>query len=284
MFSRFCSIICLLIYGTVIINAQVPVELTNKIYLSNLNNNPNYIRLKAKITEKYNQYRPGRWGEFVKGVCEDLQTSGKVIALTFDACGGEKGTGYDNELIKYLKKEKLPVTIFITGRWIDNHYPEFLELAKDTLFEIENHGLNHRPCTIAGRSVYGIKGTANASEAFDEVEANARKIEAITGRRPLFYRSATAFIDEAGVNLVRELGMIPISYQVLSGDASPIVSVNTISNNVVSKIRPGAIVIMHINHPRWNTYKALLKIVPELRKEGYQFTHLNHYQLTSYVK
>lgn len=259
---------------------QVPTPLSNPDLVRRLNTNNDYLSLKKKFTEKYNKNHPGRWGEFVKGVCEDLKTSGKVVALTFDACGGEKGTGYDRELIDFLRKEKIPATLFVSGRWIDSHYSEFVNLARDTLFEIENHGLNHRPCSVSGRTIYGIQGTSSPGEAFEEVEANARKIETITGHRPRFYRSATAFIDEAGASLVRDLGMIPISYQVLSGDASPTVSKNAITSNVLKTVRPGAIVIMHMNHPQWNTGEALQKIIPELRKMGYHFVHLNQYRLT----
>jgi len=259
---------------------QPSEQIQNSNILKTLESEQNYLTLKKQISEKYRPKRAGRWGEFVKGVCEDLKTDKKVIALTFDACGGEKGTGYDRELIDLLRKEKIPATLFVTGRWIDSHYSEFLNLAHDTLFEIENHGLNHRPCSVSGRSVYGIQGTANPDDAFDEVEANARKIETITGRRPHFYRSATAFIDETGASLVRDLGMIPVSYQVLSGDAAPSASKNTIASNVLKTIRPGAIVIMHMNHPQSNTGEALQKIIPELRKMGYHFAHLNQYQLT----
>lgn len=259
---------------------QPSEQIQNWNILKTLESEQNYLTLKKQISEKYRHKRAGRWGEFVKGVCEDLKTNKKVIALTFDACGGEKGTGYDQELIDFLRKEKIPATLFVTGRWIDSHFSEFLDLAHDTLFEIENHGLNHRPCSVSGRSIYGIQGTANPDDAFDEVEANARKIETITGRRPHLYRSATAFIDETGASLVRDLGMIPVSYQVLSGDASSFVSKNTIASNILKTVRPGAIVIMHMNHPQWNTGEALQKIIPELRKMGYRFAHLNQYQLT----
>ncbi|HPR84692.1 MAG TPA: polysaccharide deacetylase family protein [Prolixibacteraceae bacterium] len=277
----FCPLFCFfsLIGGMAIAQNQIPAKLTNTVFIEHLNADPSYIRQKNALTAKYSKNRSGRWGEFVKGVCEDLKTDKKIVAFTFDACGGEKGTDYDKELIDFIRKERIPATIFVTGRWIDNHYSEFLNLAGDTLFEIENHGLNHRPCSVSGKSVYGIRGTANAAEAFDEVEGNALKIEAITGRRPNFYRSATAFIDEPGASMVRDLSITPISYQVLSGDASPTVSKNSIVKNVLDTVRPGAVIIMHMNHPQWQTFEALQKIVPELRKNGYRFAHLNQYKL-----
>jgi Predicted xylanase/chitin deacetylase len=277
-----CLLLCtfLLIGGKTAAQNQIPAKFTNTAFIEHLNADPSYIKQKNALAAKYSKNRQGRWGEFVKGVCEDLKTDKKVVAFTFDACGGEKGTGYDKELVDFIRKERIPATIFVTGRWIDSHYSEFLSLAHDTLFEIENHGLNHRPCSVSGKSVYGIRGTATAAEAFDEVEGNALKIEAIIGRRPHFYRSATAFIDEPGASLVRDLGITPISYQVLSGDASATISKNSIVKNVLSSVRPGAVIIMHINHPQWQTFEALQKIVPELRKRGYRFARLNQYKLT----
>jgi Predicted xylanase/chitin deacetylase len=171
--------------------------------------------------------------------------------------------------------------LFISGKWIDSQFANFLDLSRDSLFEIENHGLNHRPCSVKGDSIYGIHGTANIDEAFDEVEANARKIEAITKHYPHFYRSATAYIDEAGAAMASRLGITVISYQVLSGDAIPFTSETIIKENVLKNVKPGAIVIMHFNHPEWNTKKAMEKIVPELRKMGYSFVRLKDFNLAS---
>lgn len=55
----------------------------------------------------------------ITGVLTRLATKDKVIALTFDACGGKGGSGYDRKLIDYLIKENIPATLFINARWID---------------------------------------------------------------------------------------------------------------------------------------------------------------------
>ena len=261
--------------------AQIASDYQNLRFWEKLNQDSSYLKLKKKVVHEYIHSQPGQWGEFVKGVSEDLNTQQKYIAFTFDACGGEKGTGFDKELIEFLRQEKVPATLFVTGRWIDAHYFDFLNLSRDPLFEIENHGLNHKPCSINGESEYGIHGTSNAGEAFDEIEANARKIEAITGQRPRFYRSATAFIDEACARLAHELGIQVISFQVLSGDAVPRTPASVIEENVLRNIKPGAIVIMHLNHPEWNTCEAMRIIVPRLRLQGYQFVVLNGFELIS---
>jgi peptidoglycan/xylan/chitin deacetylase (PgdA/CDA1 family) len=251
----------------------------NGTYLKMLNSDISYKQLKEKVVAEYEHSQPGHWGEFVKGVDEDIITQQKYIAFTFDACGGPYGDGYDKELIELLKNEKVPATIFFTGRWIDANFATFLNLSRDTLFEIENHGLNHIPCSIDGESEYGIHGTADVADAFDEIEANARKIEALTNHKPRFYRSATAFIDEACARMAGQLGITAISFQVLSGDAVPFTPSTVIEENVIRNIKHGAIVIMHLNHPEWNTYEAMLKIIPLLRQMGYKFVRLNGFPL-----
>jgi peptidoglycan/xylan/chitin deacetylase (PgdA/CDA1 family) len=251
----------------------------NKSFIETLYRDPNYLALKEKVSREFAHSSPGHWGEFVKGVDEDLVTQQKIIAFTFDACGGKNSDGYDSELIAFLRKEKIPATLFVTGKWIDANYATFLELSKDPLFEIENHGFNHQPCSVDGESEYGIHGTKDVPDAFDEIEANADKIEKITGRKPTFYRSATAFIDEACAKIAKQLGITVISFDVLSGDAVPFTPIVVIEKSVLDHVKPGVIVIMHFNRPKWNTYEAMLKIVPELRKQGYTFTQLQKFPL-----
>jgi peptidoglycan/xylan/chitin deacetylase (PgdA/CDA1 family) len=261
--------------------SQDAKEFTNSTFLKKLKSDKSYTELKADIVASFAGTPAGRWGEFVTGVDEKLVTRKRIVAFTFDACGGKNGNGFDKELIDFLRDEKIPATLFVTGKWIDEQFDFFISLSRDTLFEIENHGLNHKPCSIKGESAYGIHGTATIEEAFDEIEANARKIEAITNHLPRFYRSATAFIDEACSSMAARLGITPISYLVLSGDAVPFAPASVIEENVVKKIVPGAIIIMHFNHPEWNTKEAMEKIVPKLRQMGYTFALLKDYELTS---
>lgn len=239
----------------------------------------NYDSLRAKIVNEYPIARPGKWGEFVKGVDEDIDTNAKIIALTFDACGTKYGNEYNAALIQYLREEHLPATLFITGLWIDANRDTFAALAHDSLFEIENHGLHHRPCAVCGETEYGIKGTLNVGEAVDEIELNNRKIMKITGRRPLFFRSATAFCDEECVKVAGQLGITIISYDILSGDAVAGTSTSEIANNILSNARDGAIVIMHMNHPKSHILDALRIAIPQLRKRGFQFVRLEHHRL-----
>ncbi|GAE36438.1 polysaccharide deacetylase family protein [Halalkalibacter akibai] len=105
--------------------------------------------------------QPNQWAETVSGVKTRLHTDEKVIALTFDACGGPYGNGYDEELITFLQTEQIPATLFFNERWILEHEDLLLELASDPLFQIENHGTAHVPLSVTGHSAWGIKGTSS---------------------------------------------------------------------------------------------------------------------------
>ncbi len=256
----------------------------NKNFIKKLYQDENYLALREKVFKKFAHSKLGNWGEFVNGVDEDLVTNKKIIALTFDACGGKNADGYDAELIDFLREEKIPATLFVTGKWIDANYTTFIKLSKDPLFEIENHGFNHQHCSVDGESEYGIHGTKNIPDAIDEIEANALKIEKITSRKPSFYRSATAYTDEACAKIAKQLGVTIISFDVLSGDAVPFTPIKIIENNVLKNVKPGALIIMHFNRPKWNTFEALQLIILELKQQGYTFAKLEDYPLKPKTK
>jgi len=250
-------------------------DYTNFIFLNKLNKDSAYVESKKQIVAEFSHAKPGSWGDNAPGVVTRFNTQNKFIAFTFDACGGKNGNNYDKELIDFLHNEKVRATLFITGKWIDSNSNAFLKLSSDTLFEIENHGLNHKPCSTNGKSIYGIHGTSNIGEAYDEIEANALKIKAITKISPHFYRSATAYIDEVCVEMSEKTGIKVVGYQVLSGDAVPFTPASVIEENVMKKIKPGVIIIMHFNHPEWNTFEAMKNLIPKLRQMGYSFVRLN---------
>lgn len=238
---------------------------------------PAYLELKEKIIREFRNTKPGEFGPFVKGVKTNLKTTDKIIALTLDACDGKKGNGYNADLIDFLRKQRIPATLFVTGRWIDAHRKTFAELAEDTLFEIENHGLNHRVCSTTGRTQYGLPSTKNTADVVDEIELNARKLKSFIGRRPAFFRPPGAFIDEASVRISERLGMAVVNYSILSGDGSPYISADKIKTNIVGKTKPGGIVLMHFNHPERHEKQALEMSVPILREMGYSFIKLRSF-------
>ncbi len=229
------------------------------------------------IISRFNGKVPREWGERLMGVKTKLNTDQKLIALTFDACGGPRGKGYDAKLIEYLKSEKIPATLFISGKWIDANPEIFGELEKEAFLEIENHGLNHKPCSANGRSAYGIAGTKGVEEIFDEIEQNAIKLQNLTGRRPKYYRPGTAHSDEICVKIANTLGYEVVNFSV-RGDAGATYTKNQVKEALLNA-QPSSIILMHMNHPEGETAEGVIEAIPELTKRGFGFVKLSEYIL-----
>jgi len=104
-----------------------------------------YLAYKKKLLAEFAKAPAGRFSEFSQRTraLRGKDQGQKLIAFTFDACGG-RHSGYNAKLIDYLRRERIPATLFVTGLWIEKNRETFAELAKEPLFEIENHGLLHR--------------------------------------------------------------------------------------------------------------------------------------------
>ena len=235
------------------------------------------ILTREQTIAKFSGRVPHEWGEIVKGVKTRLETDQKVLALTFDACGGPKGGRYDATLIDFLTSEVIPATLFISGMWIDANREIFRALSRNPLFEIENHGLTHRPCSATGRSVYRIKGTKNVAEIYDEIEGNALKIFKLTGRRPKYYRPGAAYCDEICVEVTGALRYEVVNFSV-RGDAGATYSTKQIKETLLHSAS-ASIILMHMNHPEGKTAEGVSAVIPELKKRGFRFVHLSEFSL-----
>lgn len=229
-----------------------------------------------QLLAHYRGRTPSRWGASVQGVLTRIHTDRKVLLLTFDACGGgKKGNGFDSKLLAYLERERVPATLFLSGRWIDANPGIARRLAANPLFEIENHGLRHKPCSVNGRAAYGIRGTCGTADVIDEVDKNARKIQALTGHRPKFYRSGTAMYDDVAAAIVKDLGCTPVGFTI-SGDGGATFPLGKIKACLLDA-SPGDIVLCHMNRPEGQTAEGVMAAIPILRQRGFTFGRLQEY-------
>lgn len=234
--------------------------------------------LAEELTRRYAEAsQPSQWGENVTGVITKIDSTEKLLSLTLDACGSPKGKGVDLKLLNFLTEHKIKATLFVNGRWIDANLELFKKLANNPLFEIANHGILHKPASVNGRSAYGINGTKDIAGLVEEIELNALKIMGITGKRPVFYRSGTAYYDEQAVQVSEQLGHRVIGFSVL-GDAGATYSASKVKAAMLSA-RQGDIVIAHFNHPEAGTGQGIIEAMPELLRRGYRFVHLGEVKL-----
>ncbi|WP_405016806.1 polysaccharide deacetylase family protein [Kitasatospora sp. NBC_00070] len=215
---------------------------------------------------------PSEWGLDVTGVLRRLP-GGQGVALTFDACGGPGGSGYDRELVGTLRRYAVPATLFVNSRWAEANPAVLRELAADPLFELGNHGTAHRPLSVTGRAAYGIDGTRDVGGVYDEVMANHLALAALRGRPPRFFRSGTAHYDEVAVRIVAELDEQVAGFTVNADGGATFTAAQV--RRAIGEVRPGDVVIGHFNQPGHGTAAGLAAALPGLLDQGRKFVHLS---------
>lgn len=230
----------------------------------------------ATTLDRYRGRIPRRFAEFHPTTFRRLETASNVVALTFDACGGKYGSGFNAPLVDFLEAERVPATIFVSWRWVTNgNLGNFRRLATNGLFQVENHGLTHRPCAVSPREIYRIPSTPDLAAAVMEIAGNAALLERLTGRRTSFFRSGTAYYDDVAMDLAASLGHRVAGWDVLSGDVGGGQTAQAIAGRVLRVCKPGSVVIMHLNQPSWNAAPATRIIVETLRSRGVRFVRLD---------
>jgi peptidoglycan/xylan/chitin deacetylase (PgdA/CDA1 family) len=200
----------------------------------------------------------------------------KNIALTLDACGGE----YDEDLIDFLIKNRIPATIFATKKWIVRN-PKAIEVIKShlDLFDVENHGEKHIPAVIGkGRTVYGIPGEPDVIHLRREVVEGAHAVEQVTGVAPRWYRGSTGEYDAQSIKEIEKLGYKIAGFSVNADNGATLKKV-TIEKRL-AHVKAGDVIIAHMNKPASESAEGLAVGLAYLLKAGFVFVRLDQANLT----
>lgn len=183
-----------------------------------------------------------------------VETDKKQIAISFDAAWGNEDT---ETLIGILKEYQVPATFFVVGSWVDK-YPKSVKALADAGHQVQNHSNTHP-----------YLSQLSESQICDEIESCNRKIETVTGVKPTLLRPPYGDYDNCVVETVQSLDMFPIQWSVDSLDWKDSATADSIYNRVVSKVKPGSIVLFH--NAAKCTPQALPRILEALKKDGYEF-------------
>lgn len=225
---------------------------------------------RAAVVARFGSREPEHFGMFLSHMLTHVD---RRTALTFDACGGPRGSHYDGALVETLRKHKVPATLFLNARWIATFPTVAAELAADPLFELGNHGSQHRPLTVRGQAAYGIAGTRSVGEAYDEIVRGMDAVAGLTGGRPVWFRPGTAWADDVGVGVAGALGVRVTSFSV-NADAGATASRKDVTANL-SGAPSRAITLGHFNHPEGQTAEGLARALPVLLDRGRRFMTLS---------
>jgi len=193
-----------------------------------------------------------------------VHTAEREVAITFDACATRTQTnGFDQAVLEVLKREAVPATIFVSGRWVEAHPAAMTQLAESGLLEFGNHSYDHPHMSRLGEP-----------EIADEID----RTEAVLGRygrRSVAFRPPFGDWNDRVMRVVDEKHLPFVTWDVVSGDPSAKTTTTGMVHAVVTKARSGSIIIFHINGRGWKTAEALPTILKQLRTRGFRFVQLS---------
>jgi polysaccharide deacetylase family sporulation protein PdaB len=197
-----------------------------------------------------------------------VHTTCKVIALTFD--DGSDGE-HIREILKTLEKYDVKATFFLTGSAAKVH-PKLVMSILEHGNVIGNHSYSHPYFT-----------DLSSKQMKNEISKTEKVIKKITGQttKP-YFRPPYGDYNSSVLKAVGEAGYsrtITWTIDTLDWEGK---SKEKITESVLSKASPGAIVLMHAGGGAVNTPAALPDIINGLKEMGYQFVTIP--ELLEYVQ
>jgi peptidoglycan-N-acetylglucosamine deacetylase len=191
-------------------------------------------------------------------IIEHGPRTSKEIALTFDACPTGKPDEYDEKVIEVLLREKVPATLFLSGRWVEKNAGRAKFLASQPQFEIAAHSYYHPHMT-----------EKDDQRDLRELRNTQAMIKKVTGRTPRYFRPPYGEVDERVAKLASQCSLSTIQYDIASGDPDPGLSAERIARVLLHDARGGSIIVFHMNENGVHTAEALPLVIEGLRNKGY---------------
>lgn len=192
------------------------------------------------------------------------------VAVTLDACMGD----IDMRIIDPLIENAIPVTIFVTKRWLDRNPASIRLLGQHPdIFAIENHGAQHVPAVIGSERPYGLAPAGTAAAVRAEVLGGSQAIVEAFGTTPRWYRDATALYSRDAMTLIAAMGFRIAGFS-LNGDFGASASAAT-TQRTITAASSGDVIIAHVNQPHRPAGAGVIAGLLALKARGFTFVHLD---------
>lgn len=177
-----------------------------------------YLPLKEK-ENYFSSFRalPPEYGVFLPNFFLNLKSGFKrsytplpFLSITFD---GGATAGSSEEILEFLKKEKVEATFFLTGYFIKNN-PDLVKKIENYGFEVGNHTLTHPHLTnYAINFKQETKEGINFEKLKEELESTNNLYKSITGKElKNFWRAPYGEYNEEIINWAWKAGYFHIGW------------------------------------------------------------------------
>jgi peptidoglycan-N-acetylglucosamine deacetylase len=187
-----------------------------------------------------------------------VDTSQKAVALTFDDGPTPEATG---KILSALEEGQVRATFFVTGAELAKNMDEGRRIVAAG-HELGNHSYSHERMVLV-----------TPSFVRREVERTDELIREAGYRGEIYFRPPYGKKLFALPYFLSRTGRKSITWDV-EPDSYPEVAADSdkIAEHVLSRARPGSIIILHVMYGnRGESLKAVKKIIEGLKAQGYSF-------------
>jgi len=224
--------------------------------------------LMATLISRYSGTAPGAWiplaggvqreacivnpAESPLGVVYNSPAAGKMAALTFDDGPSKKFTP---QYLNVLDRHGVHATFFLVGRHIIQEDDGLTAMISGSGNEVGCHAFDHRNLE-----------QMNLATARQDITKAKQLIEDDAHTKVVLFRPPGGHLNQELIAMINGMGMKIVLWSVDPGDwyAGP----DKIVNNVLTKLQPGAIIILH--EGKAATLAALPTLIKGIRQRGYQ--------------
>jgi peptidoglycan/xylan/chitin deacetylase (PgdA/CDA1 family)/glycosyltransferase involved in cell wall biosynthesis len=185
----------------------------------------------------------------------------KVVALTFDDGPNEP---YTSEILGVLDHYGIKATFFAIGENAE-YYPQSVERIVSDGQALENHSYDHSRLATA------------VDFRYSEVTRAQTVFQQIAGVEPTLFRPPAGIHTPWQLRRVGGEKMVTVNWDSEGLDWQKGATVQSITKNVLSEVKPGSIVLLHDGDEsrhgsdRSQTVEALPGIIEALQSRGYHF-------------
>jgi peptidoglycan/xylan/chitin deacetylase (PgdA/CDA1 family) len=187
------------------------------------------------------------------GVICALDRAGKKrVALTFD----DGPSPMTPEYLRVLQEKGVHATFFLIGKNVQR-YPDLAAMITGGGNEIGNHTFSH----------LDLRKSPLADDVKD-ILAGQEIIEQETRQKLHLLRPPGGDLSVPVIRQIQKMGYTIVFWDIDPQDWRESATPAGIIDNIMSNLRPGAIILLHEGKP--GTLKALPEIIDDIRRQGYE--------------
>lgn len=195
--------------------------------------------------------------QFFGRIVARAETPQRVVALTFDDGPTEKTA----EVLRVLGEKGVRATFFVTGAELERN----MEAGRSIVaagHQLGNHSYSHERMLLV-----------TPSFVRREVERTDELIRAAGYEGEIYFRPPYGKKLFALPLYLSRRGRVTVTWDVEpDSDADARADAEAVTRDVLSKTRPGSIILLHVMYPsRAETLKAVPLVIDALAREGYRF-------------